>query len=103
MITASCFRKRCYDYESAYGIDPLHDSITGLGDKIAKIMDISPRIKRTDSTMIAANIRKLSRTELMDLKDQLIDGVNRMINGFREKGVLAIYKTIDLLGIKKAW
>ncbi len=63
--TLSRFRKRCYDYESAYGIDLLHDCITGLGDKIAKMMDISPHIKRMDSMMIAANIRKLSRLELL--------------------------------------
>ena len=64
--TLSRFRKRCYDYESVYGIDLLHDCITGLGSKIAKMMDINPRIKRMDSMMIAANIRKLSRTELLD-------------------------------------
>lgn len=63
--TLSRFRKRCYDYESAYGIDLLHNCITGLSDKIAKMMDINPRIKRMDSMMIAANIRKLSRTELL--------------------------------------
>lgn len=63
--TLSRFRKRCYDYESVYGIDLLHDCITGLSDKIAKMMDINPRIKRMDSMMIAANIRKLSRTELL--------------------------------------
>lgn len=63
--TLSRFRKRCYDYESAYGIDLLHDCITELGGKIAKMMDISPRIKRMDSMMISANIRKLSRVELL--------------------------------------
>lgn len=63
--TLSRFRKRCYDYESVYGVDLLHDCITGLSDKIAKMMEINPRIKRMDSMMIAANIRKLSRTELL--------------------------------------
>lgn len=63
--TLSRFRKRCYDYESVYGIDLLHDCITGLSSKIAKMMDINPRIKRMDSMMIAANIRKLSRAELL--------------------------------------
>lgn len=63
--TLSRFRKRCYDYESVHGVDLLHSCITGLSDKIAKMMDISPRIKRMDSMMIAANIRKLSRTELL--------------------------------------
>lgn len=63
--TLSRFRKRCYDYEAVYGVDLLHDCITGLSDKIAKMMEINPRIKRMDSMMIAANIRKLSRTELL--------------------------------------
>lgn len=63
--TLSRFRKRCYDYESAYGVDLLHGCMTDLGGKIAKMMDISPRIKRMDSMMIAANIRKLSRVELL--------------------------------------
>ena len=63
--TLSRFRKRCYDYESVYGVDLLHDCMTGLGSNIAKLMDINPRIKRMDSMMIAANIRKLSRIELL--------------------------------------
>lgn len=63
--TLSRFRKRCYDYEAAYGIDLLKDCMTNLGRKIAKLMDINPRIKRMDSMMIAANIRKLSRVELI--------------------------------------
>lgn len=63
--TLTRFRKRCYDYESIYGIDLLHECITGLGTNIAKLMDINPRIKRMDSMMIAANIRKLSRIKLL--------------------------------------
>lgn len=59
------FRKRCYDYESAYGIDLLHDCMVSLAGQVVKVMDISPRIKRMDSMMIAANIRKLSRAELL--------------------------------------
>ena len=61
----SRFRKRCYDYESVYGVDLLHNCITGLSDRIARLMDINPRIKRMDSRMISANIRKLSRVELL--------------------------------------
>lgn len=63
--TLSRFRKRCYDYETVYGIDLLHGCMTDLGGKIAKMMGISPRIRRMDSMMIAANIRKLSRVELL--------------------------------------
>ena len=85
--TLSRFRKRCYDHDAVYGVDLLHDCITDLGGKIAKMMDISPRIKRMDSMMIAANIRKLSRAELLytcvaklviylhkNSKDELIKG-----------------------------
>ena len=61
----SRFRKRCYDYESAYGVDLLHDCLTELSGGIAKLMEINPRIKRMDSMMIAANIRKLSHIELL--------------------------------------
>lgn len=42
-----------------------------------------------------------ARAELLDLKDQLVDGVNRTVNGFKKKGILAVYKTIDFLGIKR--
>lgn len=63
--TLSRFRKRCYDYESTYDEDLLHGCMTDLCGKIAKMMDISPHIKRMDSMMIAANIRKLSRVELL--------------------------------------
>lgn len=63
--TLSRFRKRCYDYESAYGIDLLHDCVTDLSSKIAKMMNINHRIKRMDSLMIEANIKNLSRAELL--------------------------------------
>ena len=61
----SRFRKRCYDYESITGIDLFHDCITDLGKQIARMMNINPRIRRMDSMMIEANIRNLSRAELL--------------------------------------
>lgn len=39
--------------------------MTDLGGKITKMMNISPHMKRMDSMMIATNIRKLSRVELL--------------------------------------
>lgn len=42
-----------------------------------------------------------AKMELLDLKDQLIDGVNRTITEFKQKGILSVYKTINFLGIKK--
>lgn len=86
--TLSRFRKRCYDYESVYGVDLLHNCMASLAGEIAKIMEISPRIKRMDSMMIEANIRRLSRVELLytcvaklvsychkNKKDSLIEGM----------------------------
>ena len=78
--TLTRFRKRCYDYESIHGIDLLHECMTGLGTNIAKLMDISPRVKRMDSMMIAANIRKLSRIELLILVCQSLSSTSIKIN-----------------------
>lgn len=91
--TLSRFRKRCYDYESAYGIDLLHDCVTDLSGKIAKMMNINPRIKRMDSFMVEANIKNLSRAELLyacvaklviyihkNHRDDLLDGLEHYYN-----------------------
>ena len=61
----SRFRIRCYDYESAHGVDLYHDCVKDLADKTAKMMKIDGRIRRMDSMMLEANIRKLSRMELI--------------------------------------
>lgn len=63
--TLSRFRKRCYDYEQETGIDLIHDCVADLGGKIAKMMKVNPRIHRMDSMMVEANIKNLSRTELL--------------------------------------
>ncbi len=60
----SRFRKRCYDYKQLYGIALCHDCVKNLSASISKIMGISGKIRRIDSMMIEANIRKLSRMEL---------------------------------------
>jgi hypothetical protein len=61
----SRFRIRCYDYEQTHGIDLYHDCIKDLSASIAKMMKISGKIRRMDSLMVEANIRKLSRMELI--------------------------------------
>ena len=63
--TLSRFRKRCYDYETLHGVDLYHDCVKDLSGKIAKIMKLNGRIRRMDSMMIEANIRFLSRMELI--------------------------------------
>lgn len=63
--TLSRFRKRCYDYERETGVDLHHGCVTDLSGKIAKMMKVNPRIRRMDSMMIEANIKNLSRAELL--------------------------------------
>ena len=63
--TLSRFRRRCYEYERAHGVDLFHDCVKDLSEKIAKMMGINSYIKRMDSLMIEANIKNLSRIELL--------------------------------------
>lgn len=50
----SRFRKRCYDYEKLYNVDLYRDCVKDLGSKIAKLMNISGRVRRMDSMMVSA-------------------------------------------------
>ena len=59
------FRQRCYEYERTTGTDLYGDCVRDLSGKIAKLMKISGQVRRMDSMMVDANIRKLSRTELI--------------------------------------
>ncbi len=63
--TLSRFRERCLTYESTTGIDLIKNCITNLSVQIADIMGISSGLKRMDSMMVASNIKKLSRLELL--------------------------------------
>ncbi len=63
--TLSRFRERCISYETETGIDLIKDCITGLSAEIAEVMGIRKNLNRMDSMMIAANIKKLSRLELL--------------------------------------
>jgi hypothetical protein len=63
--TLSRFRKRCYTYELSHGTDLIHDTITELSGEMAKLMKINGQIQRMDSLMVASNIKRLSRMELL--------------------------------------
>lgn len=63
--TLTRFRQRCYNYEQLHGVDLYHDVIVDLGAKTARLMGMDRRIRRMDSMMIEAGIRKLSRMELI--------------------------------------
>lgn len=63
--TLGRFRERCRTYMEETGKDPLHDCITSLSDKLAKIMKIDRSLRRMDSMMIDSNIKHMSRLELL--------------------------------------
>ena len=59
------FRERCNAYEAEHGVDLIKEAVLSLADKIAKVMKLSPSLKRMDSMMIASNIKRMSRLELL--------------------------------------
>lgn len=63
--TLGRFRERCSTYEKETGIDLLHNTITSLSDEMAEMMKIDLSLKRMDSLMVASNIRRMSRLELL--------------------------------------
>ena len=54
---------QCVEQET--GIDLLHNTIESLASELATMMNIDRSLKRMDSMMVAANIKKLSRLELL--------------------------------------
>lgn len=63
--TLSCFRRRCYDYETLHNKDLYHDCVKDLSVSIAKLMGISGKVICMDYMMIEANIRRPSWMELI--------------------------------------
>lgn len=63
--TFSRFRRRCLTYETETGIDLIHETVKELSEEMASLMHLNGRIKRMDSLMVASNIRKLGRMELL--------------------------------------
>ncbi len=63
--TLGRFRERCITYEKQTGIDLLHDTITALSEEMAAMMKVDRSLKRMDSLMVASNIKKMSRLELL--------------------------------------
>ncbi|HVI40546.1 MAG TPA: transposase [Anaerovoracaceae bacterium] len=61
----SRFRERCNAYEAQTGNDLIHDCVVLLSKEMAGIMNIHSNLKRMDSLMVASNIKKMSRLELL--------------------------------------
>lgn len=59
------FRERCRIYEEETGIDLLHPAIASLSKEMAEMMKLDFSLKRMDSLMVASNIKKMSRLELL--------------------------------------
>lgn len=59
------FRERLIDYSNEHGYNPLSEIFDDLVDNFLDAADIDSDIQRMDSTMVEANIKHLSRIELM--------------------------------------
>lgn len=86
--TFSRFRKSCYLYELETGIDLLKYTITSISDKLAKLMKIHCNLSRMDSMMIHANIKKLTRAELIYVCNQrLAKSLNQLNPDFISENI----------------
>lgn len=63
--TLGRFRARCNAYEELTGIDLIHDCVSALSAELAKLMNLNSGLRRMDSLMIASNIKKMGRLELL--------------------------------------
>ncbi len=63
--TLGRFRARCNAYEELTGIDLIHDCIVKLSSGMASMMKLNTGMRRMDSLMVASNIKKMSRLELL--------------------------------------
>lgn len=61
----SRFRKRCMRHYLETEVDLIQNTMEELAQDMKKLMNINSNITRMDSMMIAANIRNLSRMELI--------------------------------------
>lgn len=59
------FRARCTAHEEETGIDLIRGCVLSLSREIAEIMKINSSLRRMDSLMVASNIKKMSRLELL--------------------------------------
>lgn len=63
--TLGRFRARCNTYEERTGVDLIHQCIVRLSSEMAEMMKLNTGMRRMDSLMVASNIKKMSRLELL--------------------------------------
>lgn len=93
----------------------LADYIDSMDEQFGKVLSELQDVKQQLDQMQEKGLRQSAlktvraveskigeaRVQLKVLKARFVDGVNRTIKGFKEKGTLAVYQTIDFLGIGK--
>jgi len=87
--TFSRFRERCEAYELTTGEDLIHQCIVSLSEEIRQYMGISKNIRRMDSMMIEANIRKMGRLEL------LYTCISSLVKRIQKDGALDLLSAFD--------
>lgn len=63
--TLARFRERCTTYEKRYGVDLLQNTIDSLIGELEKLEEADHSFRKLDRLTVAANIRRLSRLELL--------------------------------------
>ena len=63
--TFSRFRERLNNYNTAHNTDLLKDEMNALNEHFRAFLNIHPALKRMDSFMISANIKNMTRLELI--------------------------------------
>lgn len=93
----------------------LADYIDSMDEQFGKVLSELQDVKQQLDQMQEKGIRQSAlrtvraveskvgeaRVQLKVLKVRFVDSVNRTIKGFKEKGTLAVYQTIDFFGIRK--
>lgn len=88
--TLSRFRRRLYDHERETGEDLFRDCVRELAASIAAVMGADGRVRRMDSMMVEANVRKLARAELVfECMRRLARRLERELPGLLPEGLRA--------------
>ena len=82
------FRERNTAYEAEHKVDLLKNCIMSLTDELSVLMGIAGNLKRMDSFMVASNIKRMSRLEL------LYTSVANLVKRIDEKGQDTVPKTL---------
>lgn len=93
----------------------LADYIDSMDQQLGKVLEELQAVKQQLGQIQEKGIRQTAiktaakvenrvnaaKTQLAALKAKFMDGVNRTLAGFKEKGILAVSKTVDFLGIRQ--